>query len=133
MNRIDNEDRNQDTNELVHNELTDQKLQQDILKEFVMNLLIDQKLEQRKLKEFVMSSLLDQSVEQENMKEFMVKSLRDPKLQRDNDVAAQNVSQSRTTENDSERDVYQVRIQEEVETIWLFNTRTDAHVMPKHV
>ena len=38
-----------------------------------------------------------------------------------------------TTENDSERDVYQVRIEEKVETIWLFDTGTDSHVMPKHV
>ena len=38
-----------------------------------------------------------------------------------------------TTEHDSEQDVHQVRIQEKVETIWLFDTGTDAHVMPKHV
>ena len=35
--------------------------------------------------------------------------------------------------NGSEEDVHQVRIQEKVETIWLFDTGADAHVMPKHV
>ena len=55
------------------------------------------------------------------------------KLKQDDDVTDQNVSQSRTTENDSERGVYQVRNQEKVETIWLFDTRADAHVMPKYV
>ena len=45
----------------------------------------------------------------------------------------QNVNQSRTTENDSEQDVHQVRNQEKVETIWLFDSEADAHVMPKHV
>ena len=43
------------------------------------------------------------------------------------------MNQSRTTANDPERDVYHVRIQEKVETNWLFDTGADAHVMPKHV
>ena len=67
------------------------------------------------------------------MKEFMAKSLIDQKLRQDDDVTDQNVNQSRTTENDPERDVYQVRVQERVETIQLFDTRADADVMPKHV
>ena len=33
----------------------------------------------------------------------------------------------------SERYVNHVRIQEKVETIWLFDTGADAHVMPKNV
>ena len=45
-NRTEIEDSNQNMSELVQNELTDQKLQQEILKEFVMTLLMDQKLEQ---------------------------------------------------------------------------------------
>ena len=45
----------------------------------------------------------------------------------------QNVNQSRTAENVSERIVYQMRIQEKVQTILLFDTRADAHVMPMHV
>ena len=57
----------------------------------------------------------------------------DQKLKQDDDVTDQNVNQSRTTENDSERNVYQVSIQEKAETIWLFDTGADAHVMPKHV
>ena len=115
MNRIEIEDRNQEMSEFVHNELTDQKMQQDVLKKFVM------------------SSLMDQKLEQENVKENMVKSLMDQKLKQHDDVTDQNVNQSRTTENDSERDVHQVRIQEKVETIWLCDTGADAHVMPVHV
>ena len=57
----------------------------------------------------------------------------DRELKQDDDGTDQIVNQSRTTENDSERDVFQVRIQEKVETIWLFDTGADAHVMPKHV
>ena len=57
----------------------------------------------------------------------------DQKLKQDDGVTDQNVNQTRTTENDSERDVYQVRIQEKFETIWLFATGADVHVMPKHV
>ena len=89
---------------------------------------MNQKLEQGKLKEFVMSSLMSQKLDQENMTEFMV-SLKNQKLKRDDDVTDQNVHQSRTTENDSERDVYQVRIQEN----WLSDTGANAHVIPKHV
>ena len=62
----------------------------------------------------------------------MVKSLMD-QMKQDDGVTDQNVNQSRTTEDDSERDVYQVRIQEKAETIWSFDTGADAHVMPKHV
>ena len=57
----------------------------------------------------------------------------DQKAKQDDDVTDQNVNQSRTAENDSGRDVYQVRTQEKVETIWLFDTGADAHVMPKHM
>ena len=53
-------------------------------------------------------------------------------MKRDDDLTDQNVNQFGTTENDSERDIHQVRIQEKVETIW-FDTGADAHVMPKHV
>ena len=67
------------------------------------------------------------------MKEFMVNSLMNQKLKQDDDVTDQRVNQSRTTENDSERDVFQVRVKEKVETNWLFDTRADAHMMPKHV
>ena len=67
------------------------------------------------------------------MKAFMARSLIDQKLRQDDVVTDQNVSQSRTTEDDSERDVNQVRIQEKAETIWLFATGADAHVMPKDV
>ena len=77
--------------------------------------------------------LLNQKLEQENMKEFMVKFLMSQKLKQDDGVTDQSVNQSRTTENDSERDVYQVRIQERVETISLFDTGAEAHVMPKYV
>ena len=133
VNRTQTEDRNQDMREFVQKELTDQKLQQEILKEFVMNLLMDQQLKQGKLKEFVMSSFMDQKLEQENMKEFMVPSLMNQQLKQDDDVTDQSVNQSRTIENDSERDVNQIRIQEKVETTCLFDTGADAHVMPKHV
>ena len=64
------------------------------------------------------------------MKEFTVKFLMDPKLKQDDGVTDQNVNPLRTTEKDSERDVYQVRIQEKVETIWLVDTGADVHVMP---
>ena len=37
------------------------------------------------------------------------------------------------TEDDSERVAYLVKIQERVETSWLFHTRADAHVIPKYV
>ena len=85
-------------------------MQQDTLNEFVLNMLMDQKSEPRKLKEFLMSSLMDQTLEQENMKEFVVKSLMNQKLKQDDDVTDQSVNQSKTTQNDSERDVYQARI-----------------------
>ena len=49
-----------------------------------------------------MSSLMGQKLVQENMKEFMAKSLIDQKLRQDDDVTDQNVSQSRTTDNDPE-------------------------------
>ena len=61
-----------------------------------------QKLEQRKVKDSVMSSLMDRKLEQENMNE----SLMDLKLKQDDDVTDQSLNPSRTTENDSERDVY---------------------------
>ena len=57
----------------------------------------------------------------------------DTKLTQDDGVTYQNVNQSRTEENDSERDVYQVSLQDKVETIWLFDKGVDGHVMPKHV
>ena len=63
----------------------------------------------------------------------MVKSMMNQKLKRDVDVTDQSVYQSKTTANGSERDENQVRIQEKVETIWLFDTGADAHVMPKHM
>ena len=63
----------------------------------------------------------------------MVKFLMDQKLKQDGDVTNQSVNRSRTTRRDSERDVCHVRIQEKVETIWLFDTGADAHVMPKRV
>ena len=43
------------------------------------------------------------------------------------------MNQSRTTEHDAERDVYQMKVQVKVETTWLFDTRADAHVMPTYV
>ena len=55
------------------------------------------------------------------------------KLKQDDDMTDKNVNQARTSENDSERDVYQVRTHQKVETIWLFDTRADVHVMPKRV
>ena len=67
---------------------------------------------------------MGQKVEQENMKEFMAKSLMDQKLRQDDDVTDQNVNQWKTKENDAKRDVYQARIQEKVETLWLFDTRS---------
>ena len=67
------------------------------------------------------------------MKEFVVKSLMNQKLKQDDDVTDQSVNQSRTTQHDSERDVYQVSFQAKVETIWLCDTGADAHVMPKHL
>ena len=76
---------------------------------------------------------MDQKLEQENMKKFMARSLMHQKLKQGDDVTDLNVNQSRTTENGSERDVYQVRVQEQVEAIWFFDTGADAHVMPKHV
>ena len=79
------------------------------------------------------NELTDQKLQQENMKELMVKSWMNHKLKRDDDVTDQSVDQSRTAEDGSERDVYQVRIQEKVETLWLLDTGADAHVMPKHV
>ena len=45
----------------------------------------------------------------------------------------QSVNQSRTTEDDSERVAYQVKVQEKVQTTWLFDTGAAAHVMPKYV
>ena len=67
------------------------------------------------------------------MKEFVMSSLMDQQLKQDDDVTDQNVNQTRTTENDPEPDVYQVRIQEKVETIWLFDTGNDADAMPEPV
>ena len=55
------------------------------------------------------------------------------KLKQDDYVTDKSVNPSRTTENHLERDIFQVRMQEKVETIWLFDTRAEAHVMPKHV
>ena len=43
----------------------------------------------------------------------------------------QSVNRSRTTEEDSERVAYQVKVQEKIQTTWLFDTEADAHVMPK--
>ena len=43
----------------------------------------------------------------------------------------QSVNRSRTTEEDSERVAYQVKVQEKFQTTWLFDTEADAHVMPK--
>ena len=91
------------------------------------------KIAVRTLKEFVTNLLMDQQLEQETVKEFMVECLMDPKLTQEDGVTYQNVNQSRTEENDSERDVYQVSLQDKVETIWLFDKGVDGHVMPKHV
>ena len=55
------------------------------------------------------------------------------KLKQDDGVTGQSVNQSRTTENDSERAAYQVKVQEKVETTWSVDTGADAHVMPKYV
>ena len=44
----------------------------------------------------------------------------------------QNVIQSRTQENNSERAAYKMKIQEKVETTWLVDTGADAHVMPQY-
>ena len=63
----------------------------------------------------------------------MAKSLMDQQLKQDDDMTDKNVNQTRTSENDSERDVYKVRFHQKVETIWLFDTRADVHVMPKRV
>ena len=49
-------------------------------------------------------------------------------LQQDDGVTDQNVNQSRTTENDSKRVAHQVKVQESVQTTWLFDTGADAHV-----
>ena len=54
-------------------------------------------------------------------------------MKQDDDMTDKNVNQARTTENDSERYVYQVRTHQKVETIWLVDTRADVHVMPKRV
>ena len=48
MNKTETEDRNQNMREFVLNKLTDQTLQQEILKEFVMKSLMDPKIEARK-------------------------------------------------------------------------------------
>ena len=68
MNRTQTEDRIEDARELVQNELTDQKLQHEVIKAFVTDLLMDPQLEHGKPKEIVMSSFMDQELEQENMK-----------------------------------------------------------------
>ena len=49
MNRIQVEDRNQDVSEFGQNEVTDETLQQEVLREFVMNLLLDRKIKTRKV------------------------------------------------------------------------------------
>ena len=82
---------------------------------------------------FMKNELMGQKLPQEILKEFVMNSLMDQKLKQDDDVTDENVDQSRTAESDSERDAYQVRVQEKVETIWLFDTGAGAHVMPKHV
>ena len=59
----------------------------------------------------------------------MVKSLMNQQLKQDDDVTDQSVTPSRTSQNDSERDVYRVRTHEKVETIWLFDTGADHLVV----
>ena len=102
MNKTQAEDRVQDTEEVVQNELMDLKLEKGILKEFVMNMLMNQKLEHGESREFVMSSLMDQKLQQENMKELMAKSLMDRKLNQDHGVTEQCVNKSGIAENGSE-------------------------------
>ena len=63
----------------------------------------------------------------------MVKFLMNPKLKQDDGVTDQSGNRSRTTEDDSERVAHRVKVQEKVQTTWLFDTGTDAHVMPKYV
>ena len=67
------------------------------------------------------------------MKELMAKSLMDRKANQDDGVTEQCVNQSGIAENGSEHAVCQVKVQEKVVTTWLFDTRADAHVMPKCV
>ena len=45
---------------------------------------------------------------------------------------SESVNRSRTTEEDSERVAYQVKVQEKIQTTWLFDTEADEHVMPKY-
>ena len=87
----------------------------------------------RSEREFVVSSLMHPKLQQENMKESMAKSLTDRKLNQDGDVTEQCVNQSGTAENGSEHAACQVKVQNKVVTTWLFDTRADAHVMPKCV
>ena len=81
----------------------------------------------------IVQNEIKEKLDQESTNDFMAKSLMDQKLKQDDDVTGKNVNQARTSENDSERDVYQVRTHQKVETIWLFDTRADVHVMPKRV
>ena len=48
-------------------------------------------------------------------------------------MTEQCVNQSGTAEKGSEHVACQVKVQEKVVTSWLFDTGTDAHVMPKCV
>ena len=131
VNRTQTEDRYQDMREFVQNELTDHILQQEVLKEFVMNLLMVSQIRARKT-ERIRDELVDGSkIGAREHKRIHGEVPDETKV--DDDVTDQSVNQSRATENDSKRDIYQVRIQEKVETIWLFDAGADAHVMPKHV
>ena len=60
----------------------------------------------------------------------MVKFLMNQKLKQDDGVTDQSVNQPRTTENNSERAAYRQR---KFRPPGLFDTRAEAHVMPKYV
>ena len=93
MNRTEIEDKNHQT---FKQEIFFKKK-----KKIVMNLM-DQNFRAKKTAR-IRDELSDGSkLVQENMKEFMAKSLIDQKLRKDDDVTDQNVSQSRTTDNDPE-------------------------------
>ena len=94
---------------------------------------MDQKLEDGKLREFMMSALMDHKLEQETMNELMAKSLTNQKVNQDHGATEQFVNESGTAENGSEHAACQVNVQEKVVPTWLFDTRADAHVMPKCV
>ena len=65
----------------------------------------------------MMSMLLNQKLEQENMKEFVVNFLMNQKLKQDDSVTDESANQSITTQRTTtERDAYQVKIREKVET-----------------